>query len=81
MWWEQKQSNSFYDNTMTDWYGLENWYGSVGLGIQLTIPQLPLSFYVVKRFQVNYNGGFEWVGNTPNSPNLDFVLSMVGIYF
>ncbi len=81
MWWEQKQSNSFYNDTMTDWYGLENWYGSVGLGVQLTIPQLPLSFYVVKRFQVNYNGGFEWVGNTPNSPNLDFVLSMVGIYF
>ncbi|MCG8572291.1 MAG: BamA/TamA family outer membrane protein, partial [Spirochaetes bacterium] len=59
----------------------ENWYGSVGFGIQLTIPQLPLSFYVVKRFKVNYHGGFEWVGTSPTTGNLDFVLSIVGMYF
>ncbi len=81
MWWEQLYTNRDYDKSMTNWYGLENWYGSIGAGLQLVLPQLPLSFYVVKRFQVNYQGGFEWVGNVPNSPNLEFVLSMVGFYF
>lgn len=81
MWWNQLESNDFYNDEMTNWYGLENWYGSVGVGFQIVIPQLPLSFYVVKRFKVNYNGGFEWVGNDPDSPNLDFVLSIVGMYF
>lgn len=81
MWWEQTEKNKFYNKDMTNWYGLENWYGSFGLGVQLAIPQLPLSFYIVKRFRFNYHGGFEWVGNVPNSPNLDFVLSMTGMYF
>lgn len=68
-WWNQQ-----------NFMGWENWYGSVGVGVQLTIPQLPLSFYVVKRFKVNYYGGFEWVGD-PNMANLDFVIGMVGAYF
>jgi outer membrane protein assembly factor BamA len=80
-WWDQTENNKWYNKDMSNWYGMENWYGSIGLGVQLAIPQLPLSFYIVKRFQINYQGGFEWCGNVANSPNLDFVLSMTGIYF
>jgi len=69
-WWEQ-----------TDALQAHNWYGSIGVGFQVTWPQLPLSFYIVKRFKINQYSGFEWVGNQPNTGNLDFVLSIVGYYF
>lgn len=61
--------------------GIDNWYGSIGVGFELTFPQLPLSFFIVKRFKINYNSGIEWLYNQPNSANLDFVLSIVGFYF
>jgi len=69
-WWNQ-----------TDAMHAHNWYGSIGVGFQITWPQLPLSFYIVKRFKINQYAGFEWVGNQPNTGNLDFVLSIVGFYF
>ncbi|OHD10729.1 MAG: outer membrane protein assembly factor BamA [Spirochaetes bacterium GWC1_27_15] len=93
MWWNQNRSqldsdgnllskgNDWYNKDMTNWWGVENWYGSVGVGLQLTLPQLPLSFYVVKRFKINQYSGFEWVHNSPGTANLDFVLSIVGYYF
>lgn len=81
MWWNQLESNKWYNEKMTNWYGVENWYGSIGVGFQITFPQLPLSFYVVKRFKVNPYTGFEWVTNQPETGNLDFVLSIVGYYF
>ncbi|HOL56637.1 MAG TPA: outer membrane protein assembly factor BamA [Spirochaetota bacterium] len=81
MWWNQLESNKWYEESMTNWYGIENWYGSMGVGFQITFPQLPLSFYVVKRFKVNPYSGFEWVTNQPETGNLDFVLSIVGYYF
>ncbi|MCK4799263.1 MAG: outer membrane protein assembly factor BamA, partial [Spirochaetes bacterium] len=69
-WWEK-----------SEWCGLDNWYGSIGVGIQLTFPQLPLSFFVVKRFKINYYAGFEWVTNSPSTGNIDFILSITGFYF
>ncbi|MBR6199893.1 MAG: outer membrane protein assembly factor BamA [Spirochaetales bacterium] len=80
-WWNQTESNRWYDDRMTNWYGVDNWYGSVGLGFQITFQQLPLSFYVVKRFKINGYSGFEWVCNQPDTGNLDFVISIVGYYF
>lgn len=71
MWWKIDKN---YDPM-----GIDHWYGSIGGGIQLTIPQLPLSFYVVKRFKVNYYTGFEWQSNKIGG--IDFVLSMVGYSF
>ena len=71
MWWKVAPN---YDPM-----GIDHWYGSVGGGIQLTIPQLPLSFYVVKRFKINYFTGIEWQSNKIGG--IDFVLSMVGYYF
>lgn len=59
--------------------GIDNWYGSIGFGIELTFPQLPLSFFVVKRFKLNYYGGIYWQRNY--SADLAFVLSMVGVAF
>lgn len=79
MWWNQHDSH--LENDRAAWYSLDKWYGSIGLGVQLTIPQLPLSFYVVKRFKVSGNGGFEWVGSSPEIGNIDFVISIVGMYF
>jgi outer membrane protein insertion porin family len=61
--------------------GIENWYGSMGVGLQLTFPQLPLSFFVIKRFKINQYSGFQWMDDQPSSGNLDFVLSIVGYYF
>nr|HPO49913.1 BamA/TamA family outer membrane protein [Spirochaetota bacterium] len=87
MWWEQNSSNSWYSKNsydkedMKNWYSIDNWYGSLGVGIQLALPQLPLSFYIVKRFKINQYSGFEWVHNSPGTANLDFVLSIVGYYF
>ncbi|HNZ27365.1 MAG TPA: outer membrane protein assembly factor BamA [Spirochaetota bacterium] len=81
MWWNQLEANDWYDENMSNWYGVDNWYGSVGVGFQITFPQLPLSFYVVKRFKINSYSGFEWVSNQPETGNLDFVLSIVGFYF
>lgn len=72
MWWKNDDKN--YQPM-----GIDNWYGSIGVGIELTFPQLPLSFFVVKRFKVNYYSGFEWQSN--NVGGIDFVLSMVGYYF
>lgn len=62
-------------------FGIDNWYGSFGVGVELTFPQLPLSFFVVKRFKLNYYGGLEWTQDQRETGNLDFVLSIVGYYF
>jgi outer membrane protein assembly factor BamA len=85
-WWDQYRGNPdpsirYYNSNMLDWYSMENWYGSIGVGFQLTLPQLPLSFYIVKRFKINQYSGFEWVNSSPGTANLDFVLSIVGFYF
>jgi len=64
-----------------DPFGIDNWYGSIGVGVELTFPQLPLSFFVVKRFKLNYYGGLEWIQDQWETGNLDFVLSIVGYYF
>jgi outer membrane protein assembly complex protein YaeT len=63
--------------------GIENWYGSIGVGLEFTFPQLPLSFFVVKRFKINYYSGFEWVQDSLYSKTgyLDFILSITGFYF
>jgi len=63
--------------------GIDNWYGSIGAGLEFTFPQLPLSFFVVKRFKINYFTGIEWIQDDSYSKTgyLDFVLSIVGYYF
>jgi len=85
-WWNQTpnyKANTYdiYNPSMTNWWAVNNWYGSVGIGLELTIQQLPLSFFLVKRFKISGYGGFEWVNNSPGTANLDFVLSIVGFYF
>ncbi len=72
MWWKN-------DLPGYDAMGIDKWFGSIGGGIEITFPQLPLSFFVVKRFKINYYTGFEWMNN--NIGGIDFVLSMVGYYF
>jgi outer membrane protein assembly factor BamA len=67
-WWNNK-----------DGMGINNWYFSIGAGVEITFPQLPLSFFVIKRFKLNYFSGIEW--QTTQSTNVDLVLSMVGFYF
>ncbi len=82
MWWNQDRGQyKWYNQDMKSWWNIDNWYGSIGVGVQLTLPQLPLSFYIVKRFKINNYAGFEWVQNSPGTANLDFVLSIVGYYF
>jgi outer membrane protein assembly complex protein YaeT len=83
MWWNQLKANKDgFNYEMSNWYGIENWYGSIGVGFELTIQQLPLSFYIVKRFKINSNLGFEWIHeNNSSTGDLDFVLSIVGYYF
>lgn len=86
-WWRGDFNNSFnYTNKYVlpnqpkyDPLGIDNWYGSIGFGIELTFPQLPLSFFVVKRFKLNYYSGIQWQSNY--SADLAFVLSMVGVSF
>ncbi|HOV15479.1 MAG TPA: BamA/TamA family outer membrane protein, partial [Spirochaetota bacterium] len=79
MWWNQTRDNSWYSTNaynkedMKNWYSVDNWYGSLGVGVQLALPQLPLSFYIVKRFKINQYSGFEWIHNSPGTANLDFV--------
>ncbi len=86
-WWNKDIANnndhSYVKDVNQPFYnpmGIDNWYGSVGFGIELTFPQLPLSFFIVKRFKINYYSGIEWQLNK-NTADLDFVLSMVGVAF
>ena len=76
-WWASSKETGWHDTYEP--LGIDNWYGSIGAGLQITFPQLPLSFYVVKRFKINYFTGFEWQGNYVGG--VDFVLSMTGVYF
>ena len=73
-WWKDPSWQSWHS-------AIDNWYGSVGVGFEITLQQLPLSFYIVKRFKINPYIGIEWVNTSPSTGDLDFVLSIVGAYF
>jgi outer membrane protein assembly complex protein YaeT len=73
-WWSDPSWKSWQAAT-------NNWYGSVGVGFEITLQQLPLSFYIVKRFKINPYMGIEWTNTSPVTGDLDFVLSIVGAYF
>lgn len=66
---------------------LEDFYFSFGSGIQLTIPNFPMGFYLVKRFKYDENNVFQWQSGDlfrneerPTS-GIDFVLSFTLNYF
>jgi outer membrane protein assembly factor BamA len=77
-WWSAEKT-SYLDQRSYQPFGIDNWFFSIGGGVEITFPQLPLSFFVVKRFKINHYTGFEW--QTNNVGGLDFVLSMVGVSF
>lgn len=65
---------------------IKDFYFSLGSGIQLTIPNFPMGFYMVKRFKYNEDNQLVWQagdlfsGDDPES-GLDFVISFTLSYF
>ena len=66
---------------------LTDFYFSLGSGLQLTIPNFPMGFYLVKRFKFNESGTLAWqagdlFANDENETSgLDFVISFTLSYF
>jgi len=66
---------------------IQDFYFSLGSGLQLTIPNFPMGFYLVKRFKYNENGALAWQGGDlfanpeDGTSGLDFVISFTLSYF